>query len=1092
MPVRRSAAVALAALALVSGCKEVSQEAPPSEIVIAAFNAPVKPGAVDPLANPNLVPTPNDLAMQAWPTLTNPLLAAQRSLLQAFVAAGGFPSDQAVGLTIPIKRLTYDGSSAYVVTTPPRIDPATLTTTGASPTYVVVRLDVTPPAMVPDVFVDVANCTTGQIAFIKGADPVSGSRAWHPGRYAFAIRAGAVKTTAGVGVSADQGIALVAPNRDLTNPENQPPGGLPAALASQLDTIRKSLWQPTDWSALVTGAAPCLPGSPCWLPTPGGAGLSAAFPAIGKYIPADQVAAIATFEIAGSTNPLVPSAAVAPVDAASGIAPLPLDLLRTANSGRTIAFNPAFGAAATGLTTLDGFSTTAMIFAPITVPVDASTVNGSTVHLFKIQGGTTTLLKEFRQELGTFAATAGASGDPYGSAYVAEPTPITTTLGHFLLPGVQCAAATCSLIVGLQPAAGADVPLALQGALQTNKIYLPPLEEATDYAVVITTAVKDMLGRPLAKSTVAKILVNPGFDPVATSSVNGKSLLAGIDDATATALQKMRIQLAAQVLPFLPNGETASNVAIAYTFRTQGGIAATGPLNALTLAGVPYALPVGVDPGGVATFTPAAIAASYGIDPSILTTLGNAIAEFAEVKIQTQSWLLNSQNSGAFDPFHPTTEVVTALVAVPDLSRVGTCPGPVPCAPLVVFEHGLGDSKAQVLPIAASLADRGFIVAAIDMPLHGERAYCSGSGTNAQVAANQMCCPAALCGPDASICQFRPNLTTPVDVDASGNPVQIGICVKSSDGTRGRMLDYKVSCWSNPFLADGVTPNPACLSPKGFAFASANRLISLNFFRVRDTLRQDVIDVSALIKALAPISPPANLDFAGYLATYHGGLAVDATKVYWIGHSGGSFPGTSSLAVNPRITRAVIMSGGATAIDVFANPDSHYHANLVQLLAGAGVAEGSANYLKFLQIGKWILDPVDPANLARYVVPAGPALPSQFGGNQPPRQVLTQIELCDGTVPNAQNTLLSGLLGRKADGTILVDATYGDWRVPASGTTTTGRTQWLVSSASTTCPDPQMHSNPFSFFYPSLAWATQAEAASFLASPANAATPITR
>lgn len=45
MPFRRSAAAALVAIALVSGCKNVTQEPAPNEVVVAAFNSPVWPAS---------------------------------------------------------------------------------------------------------------------------------------------------------------------------------------------------------------------------------------------------------------------------------------------------------------------------------------------------------------------------------------------------------------------------------------------------------------------------------------------------------------------------------------------------------------------------------------------------------------------------------------------------------------------------------------------------------------------------------------------------------------------------------------------------------------------------------------------------------------------------------------------------------------------------------------------------------------------------------------------------------------------------------------------------------------------------------------
>jgi pimeloyl-ACP methyl ester carboxylesterase len=1111
MSFRRSAAVALAAAAAaaLAGCPpKVEQQAPPSELVIAAFNAPVKPGPVDPLTNPNVVPTPNDLALQAWPTLTDPALAAQKALLQAFVAAGGFPSDQAVPISIPVKRLTYHaGANRYEVQAPPALqpcaDPSVLATTGSSRGVVVLRIDVNPP-VVQDVEIDPGSCTTGQLGLVKMAD-ATGSRAWKPGRYVFALRTGAVKTTTGHGVGPDQGIALVAPNKDLANPNNQPPGGLPASLVPQLEAVRASLWHPTDWNDA----------GGFWVPTIPASGVAGAFPAVAKYIPADQVAAIATFEVAGNPASGAPPSPVIPVDAESGIAPLPIDLLRTANHGTTIAFNPAFGPAAEGLTTLDGFSTTAMMLAQVTFPLDASTVNGSTVHVFKIRGGTISRLKELKQELGIFAATSGAAGDPTHAEYVAEPNAITTTTGNQVVPGVPCAVVgtppgtgRCSVAIGLQPAVGAPV-----GA-PFGTINLPPLEEDTDYAVVITTSVKDMIGRPFQKSTVAKLLIDPGFDAIATSSVDGTSLLAGISDETATALQKMREQLVPVLAAFrglpvqLGGGKTDADVALAYTFRTQ-----SVKKTSLSLVGLPYG-PYGAgiaseDPAVLTTLTPAVAAAQYGFDVSILPTA--AVPEIAEVKMRTVSLLLASQNQGAFDPDHLSSELVTAVVAIPDRASVtGACPdafvggayaalGITNCAPLVVFEHGITDSKAHVLLIAGALAQRGFVVVGIDQALRGDRSYCSGSGANAKAAADQMCCPAALCGV-ASTCSFKDNLSTSVDFDASGNKIQIGVC-ETAPGVRGRMLSYKASCYANPFLADGVTPNPACLSPKGTAYASANRLLSLNFFRLRDTFRQDVVDQSALVRAFAPIGPSADA-FAAYLAGKYQ-MAVDFQKVYVVGHSGGAISGTQTLALNPRISRAVTYASGATFVDIANNPTSHFHKVLVGLLP-PGQGEGTPGFLKLLQVAKWILDPAEPANYAPFVrsgalppswdqtpLPSPFAFPpfdttplNAFWPSQPAREMLTQISFCDTTVPNEQNTFYAAMLGLTLP--------------PTPGTTASGRVQWYsqTAAASSCGTDAVNHGNIIDFALygrtdPTLTQQAQSFAAGFLQTPANVVTPVT-
>jgi hypothetical protein len=1091
MSFRRSAALALAAAALVSGCaKQVDQQPSPNEIVVAAFNSPVCSDP-NPLLCPTLVPTPNDLALQAAPTLQPPLVA-QKALLQAFVAAGGFPNDQAVGITIPIRKLTFDAaSSLYVLSAKaqaPVVDTTSLVTTGAARNVVVLKID-SGTAVEQAVEVDAANCTTGQIAFVKAASP-SGSRVWAPGRYVFALRGGSVKTTTGLLVDADQAIALVWPNKDLSNPNNQPPGGLDPALVAKIEPVRKALWNPVDWGNVggywSCGPNPADPGN-----CPVVAGGIGAFPAVASYFPPDQVAVIGTFEVAGNPAAAFPAPFV-PVDSASGVAPLPVDLLRTANSGTTIAFNPSFGPAAQGLTTLNGFSTTAMMLAQVTFPVDATTVNGSTVHVFKIQGGNITRLKELKQEIAIFQITSGTSGDPLGAAYVAEPDPITTTAGKLVAAGVPCMSTRCSGVIGLQPAAGAVV-----GA-PFGTINMPPLEEETDYAVVITTFVKDMAGRPFQRSTVAKMLIDPGFDPVATSSVNGKSLLAGVSDETATALQKMRQQLvpvlgAFEAMPLLfGGGKTSADVAMAYTFRTQSvkkpAYASNYP-SSVSLVGLPYAMTgapllAGIaseDPAVVTTYAPSQAGTLWGFDANALPTA--AVPEVAEVKLRTVSLLLASQNQGAFDPAHLSSELVTAIVAIPDRASVtGACPdafvggaysgaGITNCAPLVVFEHGITTSKSDVLLLAASLASRGFVVAAIDQAMRGDRSYCSGSGPTAQAQANQMCCPGALCGV-ASSCHFYANMSSSVDVDSLGNPIQIGLC-ETAPGVRGKMLSHRID-------------NDAVFSPKGTAVASANRLLTLNFFRLRDVFRQDVVDESALVMSLAPIGPGADA-FAAYLRTKYG-VAVDFTKVYLAAHSGGAISGTQTMAVNPRISRAVTYASGATFVDIASNPDSHFHDTLVALLP-PGSGEGTPGYLKLLQVAKWVLDPAEPANYAPYIVNGG--LPSPFSfapfnttplnafwPSQPnPRPVLTQLSLCDSTVPNPQNLYYAGMLGLTAPAT--------------PGTFTAGRVQWFSQTSNATCPaDAVHHGNLIDFAVPTLTAQAQSYMGGFLASPGDVVTPV--
>jgi hypothetical protein len=362
------------------------------------------------------------------------------------------------------------------------------------------------------------------------------------------------------------------------------------------------------------------------------------------------------------------------------------------------------------------------------------------------------------------------------------------------------------------------------------------------------------------------------------------------------------------------------------------------------------------------------------------------------------------------------------------------------CAPLVVFRHGITRSKADVLPIAAALTSAGFVVAAIDAEKHGDRSWCTAD---------------AQCGA-GSTCAFKANFTGPTD-----GTTQIGVC-ESAPGVRGTYLNKRV---------DGA----AGASPKGVPYVSGNYLVSLNFFRTRDSLRQDVIDQSALVKALAPYGLSADA-FAQHLLA-NGNYAIDPTKIYWVSQSLGSIQGAVDLAANPRFSRAVFNAPGATVVDIFANPQSGFHQTLLDLLAP--IEEGSADYLKLLQVAKWILDPADPANFAPHVLTD--RLPSPLDGVLPglpsSRSALAQFALCDPTIPNTQNAYFASQLGLT---------------VPAANAGGTGRVQWFINSASTqTCPaDGATHGFLLDGVHVNLTTQAQTAATTFLVTEANQAVTV--
>jgi pimeloyl-ACP methyl ester carboxylesterase len=312
-----------------------------------------------------------------------------------------------------------------------------------------------------------------------------------------------------------------------------------------------------------------------------------------------------------------------------------------------------------------------------------------------------------------------------------------------------------------------------------------------------------------------------------------------------------------------------------------------------------------------------------------------------------------------------------ALVAVPVTANIPNCPPPVDslkCAKLVLFHHGLGGGHLQMIQFANALAARGFIAAAIDFPLHGDRAPCS---TAADCNTGGTCDPV----PGAA---------------GQGDTVPPGVC---SNGNK---------------LTTSLT-----------SAASGRYFISANFFRSRDAFRQDLIDQSALGLALArppaPLAPqPAADPFRAALLAMSPPVVVDPSAIYFEGISLGGIAGTEVLATNPRVSRGVLSVPGGTLTDVFTNAPA-FDAQVDALFLSLGIDRSqigtdpavAARYLQTVNVVKWILDPADPVNFAKHVVTSPlPNLLSPTPALQSPKEPWGQLAQGDLVVPNPYNQLL--------------------------------------------------------------------------------------
>lgn len=883
------------------------------------------------------IPLPNDLVFfnpvnsvcpvpaNAATAPTDPPMCAQAELLAAFARA--FPSDQELAITIDFTESTYVNGRVKQVA--PKLDLATITPVtlfvvgGVGGATGPMQLD---PVMPDDyVYLDDHGMPLDHGTLTLH---YQGRQPWPAGQYTLVMRGGdmGVKTldTPAIPVTPSPVFDLVEQGKDMTLPENlgllknQNNGSTMDALAQgeQLNLLI-ALYQTT------------------------------VFPTADNVFPHEEMAIASRFQIG-------PTVTNVTVDPARGLAPLPIDLLRDPTTHK---FTPAAACALAGATpnkdgscpspaaagflTLDGFSTTGAILAPTSDLINGATVASDTLKLYDLSD------PEHPQQV------------PAGSLII-EPCEFTAQFN-----GTTCDTSKSKLapVIAFQPAGATSSD-------QTSVFRTKPLKDNTDYAVVMTTDIKDKAGNAIGPGTVAKILrfKNPLF-------VDGHSALQGIDDVTANALDTMRKQL---IPVFTTLGTNAAKVAMAYTFHTQ-----TVLKPAVQLAGLPYSKPNMTalpDKDSLVAETPAAAFAKYGVVPRTSpmdTTPGHVpldnIDQIIEVDITTFNALDPATGAFLADPTKALGAPIHVLIATPKAAAVPACQGALAafgrCAPMMVFRHGLARGRADMLLIADSFAAGGMVTVAIDAAKHGDRSLCRSALPS----------PASGC---AGVCTALPMAAGQGDTAATGGPPGI--------------------CDSAGLLKGPVAPN-ATGNTDGIARASGNYLISANFFRTRDTLRQDVIDQSQLVRAIAFV--PSGAPPTGHVVFDHmvqRGVIIDPATVYFSGQSLGAIQGTLDVATNPRITKAALNAGGGTLVDILSTSPA-FATPLRQLLTGLGITPGTPQYLQFLTVAKTVLDPADPVNFAGHITAS--TLPDFIANSnltvpQAAKKVLIQVANCDQVVPS--------------------------------------------------------------------------------------------
>lgn len=351
----------------------------------------------------------------------------------------------------------------------------------------------------------------------------------------------------------------------------------------------------------------------------------------------------------------------------SGVLPYPIDLYFSGSTDGTLNLpSTPFLPNAAAINALDGYSTNASATARFSAPIDPATISAATVIVLEVDVDNAT------------KATVGVRRPlVYGTDFTARVAPTTDSGGATLeiLP-----------LKPLTPSTGL-----------TNVGYLVYLTAGLrDTSGNVATPDRDYLAIKDAQPTCAAIT---------NASLNGICLLTGAHLVIADAIGLPRTAIVLSWSFSTQAAEDTMGFAAQLTPPAAIGVQATG----LNLSNLNPALPP------IADVYVGQLAITYYLDPANPLTGTWQGAPFTAVPGATPTTHLTR-----FNPV-PVAQAenfpIPLFVTVPNAASGHAKPGA--GWPVVIFQHGLQGNRTQSAAIAGAYASQGFVVAAIDIPLHG-------------------------------------------------------------------------------------------------------------------------------------------------------------------------------------------------------------------------------------------------------------------------------------------------------------------------------------------------------------------------------------
>jgi hypothetical protein len=620
----------------------------------------------------------------------------------------------------------------------------------------------------------------------------------------------------------------------------------------------------------------------------------------------------------GSTPVTQPSGNTALFHPAAGVLPYPTDLYFAGSTDGTLNIQPANALMPNqaAINALDGFSTTAVIRERFGGALNPASFTAASIIIVPVT--TDNLTK----------ATTGVLAAPL-------------TLDTDFSAGLGQEAGVGPTILEIKPLH----PLLPSTCLSGGMFLGTNCATGTGYLVFLMNGITDASGNPAVPDTdYASIKAAlPSCAAISDATLHGICLLTGAH---------LQIALALHLNP--------ANIVLSFSFTTESTVDTLALISATASAQT-----ISVHPTGLTT------AAIPGLHlpghADLYVGVLNVPYYSSKAAPLTEYWHappfpldMTSTSVTRFNPLPvPTATLqIPVLASVPNAASAFGAVSPAAGWPLLIFQHGITRSREDMFAVADSFADQGFVVVAIDLPLHG--------------------------------------ITSQTDplYAAGANPLYAGLGLPAS-GSIERTFDLDVV--NNTTLAPGPD---GLIDPSGSHFINLTSLLT-----ARDNLREGVADLITLARSL----PHLSLGAAG---------SVNPAAIHYLGHSLGGIVGGTFMGVIPAAqvgTATLAMPGGEVAQLL---RDSPTFAPVINAgLAAQGLQQGTTLYEQFFRDAQTVVDAGDPINFIALaatnhpihviqVVGSATSLPDQVVPNSATQRLLLAGGLTQVHPPGAAGTAL--------------------------------------------------------------------------------------